>query len=161
MVLHLQVHHSSLNCCWLRKTKSYLSSEASSFSICIPLIFKELSGSLFDYQDYCKKMRKAWSLYKTEMYSFARLKQRISPCPLQLALVASTPQHSWSWVTLVCASISSCQFSVYLLSCVCTCTYVCMNVYVHVCICVHMHMRVLACEGPRLIAGFILRCCHH
>lgn len=161
MVMHLQVHHSSLNCCWLRKSKSYLSSEASSFSICIPLIFKELSGSLFDFQDNCNKMRKTWSLYRTEMYIFARLQQRIPPCSLQLILVASSPQYSCSWITLVCAPIFICQLSVYLMSCIYACTYVCMNVYVHVCICVHMYMCVLACGGPRLIAGVIPRCYQH
>lgn len=161
MVMHLQVHHSSLNCFWLRKTKSYLSSETSSFSICIPLIFKELSGSLFDFQDYCNKMRKTWSLYRTEMHTLARLQQRIPACSLQLTLVTSSPQYSCNWITLVCASIFICHLSVYLMSCIYACTYVCMDVCVHVCICVHMYMCVLACGGPRLIAGVIPRCYQH
>lgn len=96
----------------------------------------------------------------TEMYTFARLQQRISllaPCSLHYLRAAPktlVAESLWS----VCAPIFKCQFSVYLMPCIYACTYVGMNVYVHVCICVHMHMCVLACEGPKLVPGFILRC---
>lgn len=146
MVMHLQVHHSSLNCCWLRKSKSYLFSEASSFSICIPLIFKELSGSLFDFQDNCNKMRKTWSLYRTEMYIFARLQQRIPPCSLQLILVASSPNTPVAeslWFVLPSSYVSSLCISCHAFMHVhmCVWMFMCMCAFVCICTCVSLHVE--------------------